>query len=84
MVPQEEFLEAQLQKELAELRATEAEGKLADLEQSVNCVVCLNQRKSILLLPCLHVPYCGDCRPPTMESCPICRSIPAGHLGVFF
>ena len=39
-----------------------------------NCVVCLEYKPSILILPCLHVCHCITCdEEALMNKCPLCR-----------
>lgn len=43
------------------------------LAQGRLCPICLSREKSMLLLPCRHVPCCQECR-AQLRSCPQCRS----------
>ena len=51
------------------------------------CVVCLDQAKTILLLPCRHMCVCRDCCTSILnvESsvCPLCRNPIDSHIEVF-
>ena len=39
------------------------------------CVVCQDDTKSVLLLPCRHLCVCRTCsRRPELDKCPMCRS----------
>ena len=37
------------------------------------CVVCLEHKPSILILPCLHICHCVLCEEGLMNTCPMCR-----------
>ncbi len=43
------------------------------------CVVCLTERKTIVLLPCRHLCVCGACF-TQLDKCPVCRSPFHSHL----
>lgn len=45
-----------------------------DLPENQICVVCRENPKEIILLPCGHVCLCEDCAVDITESCPICRT----------
>ncbi|XP_072384280.1 mitochondrial E3 ubiquitin protein ligase 1 [Diabrotica undecimpunctata] len=45
-----------------------------DLNENQICVVCKENPKEIILLPCGHVCLCEDCALGINEFCPICRS----------
>ena len=54
-------------------------------EEENRCVVCLENRKGILLLPCSHMCVCVDCSEnSSLLKCPICRSPIEGKLLVFW
>lgn len=38
-----------------------------------DCVVCLSERKSVILMPCLHMCICSGCN-RQIDRCPVCRS----------
>lgn len=38
-----------------------------------SCVVCLTDRKEVLLLPCRHCCVCSSCL-PLIDKCPVCRA----------
>jgi hypothetical protein len=61
-------------------RAIEAETD----EESNLCVVCLEQPKSVVFLPCRHLATCTRCSDPGfMPYCPICRAPPTQRIEVF-
>ena len=37
------------------------------------CVVCCQNRRGIILLPCGHVCLCEDCSARITDFCPVCR-----------
>ena len=39
------------------------------------CCICLDGKKSVVLLPCKHLCLCEKCNTPSLKSCPICRNI---------
>ncbi len=54
-------------------------------EEESRCVVCLENRKGILLLPCSHMCVCVACSEnSSLLKCPICRSAIEGKLLVFW
>lgn len=44
-----------------------------DLPESQVCVVCRQNPREIILLPCGHVCLCEDCADGIHEHCPVCR-----------
>jgi len=49
------------------------------------CVICLENRKSVLILPCSHMCICAECSDnKSLEKCPICRSSIEGKLIVYW
>ncbi|KAJ1425161.1 hypothetical protein B484DRAFT_315253, partial [Ochromonadaceae sp. CCMP2298] len=38
-----------------------------------DCVVCLTERREVLLLPCRHLCVCDSCL-VYIDKCPVCRS----------
>lgn len=52
----------------------EMEDALSDLEASLLCIVCRENRKGALILPCRHLCLCPQCSQQfTFKDCPICR-----------
>ena len=52
------------------------EGKVGDLEDTVNCVVCFDAPRAVVLQPCAHFCLCQTCAndPRTLaDGCPMCR-----------
>jgi hypothetical protein len=46
-----------------------------DTHDITQCVVCMEQTRSVLFLPCRHLSVCGGCSSHTsMQTCPVCRS----------
>ncbi len=39
------------------------------------CCICLDGKKSVVLLPCKHLCLCDKCNTPNLKNCPICRNI---------
>lgn len=46
------------------------------------CVVCLDARKSVVLMPCRHLCVCAGCAEP-LRNCPVCRSDIAERMRLF-
>ena len=44
-----------------------------DASSSPDCLVCLTERKDVLLLPCRHASICHTCH-KSVTRCPVCRS----------
>lgn len=42
--------------------------------ESQQCVVCCQNPREIILLPCGHVSLCGDCSERIIDFCPVCRA----------
>jgi len=62
------------QQMLAELR-NRRQATPSDVEMAAACVICLHQRREVVLLDCGHICLCGDCAAalPLPKLCPICR-----------
>jgi hypothetical protein len=56
-------------------------------EAPITCVICLDARPSLVLLPCRHLPLCGSPACAAMLGarplCPVCRTAVADTLSVF-
>ena len=58
-------------------------------EDSFQCVVCCDRRKTILLLPCKHLCLCSICKDIIIQSlliqrkCPLCRETINNYIDVF-
>jgi len=55
---------------LAHMRRAIAEVEAIQVEQ-LNCVVCLEQQKAVVFLPCQHRCSCGSCA-GRLAACPVC------------
>lgn len=66
--------ETTLKKRLEETRR-ERRKKMRDIDlpESQLCVVCRQNPREIILLPCGHVCLCEDCADGIHELCPVCR-----------
>jgi hypothetical protein len=66
-----------------------ASGSAADPVHESQCVVCMDERKSVLFIPCKHVCVCSVCaeqlgRFGNPVCCPVCRSVVTDRIaGVF-
>lgn len=54
-----------------------------EAEENVFCVVCLAERRGILLLPCAHAVLCNACGSAWTEDCPICRKPVTNRQRIF-
>ena len=53
---------------------------------STDCVVCLSEPKTVVILPCKHLCVCQQCHKQlsiTTKICPVCRSSIMGHIIVY-
>ena len=51
-------------------------------EDSNLCVICMDKKVSILVLPCAHLCMCPECA-GCMTHCPLCRKTFKGYVRVF-
>ena len=61
------------------------EGKVGDLENTINCVVCYEAPRAVVLQPCAHFCLCQTCvsDPRTLaHGCPMCRSAVQANMVV--
>lgn len=49
------------------------------LRNQTLCVICVEEKVSIVFLPCGHLTCCEDCA-PAMRKCPICREFVRGTV----
>jgi len=47
------------------------------------CVICIEKRIQVVLIPCGHMCLCKDCAEPFTGACPICRADFAGKFRVY-
>ncbi|XP_045490875.1 mitochondrial E3 ubiquitin protein ligase 1-like [Colias croceus] len=66
----EDSMKRQLAAGRRERRAQNRDKGLSDVQL---CVVCTDNPKEIILLPCGHVCLCEDCSENIRDNCPICR-----------
>ena len=45
-----------------------------DDEDATVCIVCLENKKRVLLYPCKHLCLCKDCSKSVTDQCPVCRT----------
>lgn len=48
-------------------------------EEDIECVMCMDEERSVVLVPCFHAPLCERCtntilKSPMAKECPTCRS----------
>jgi hypothetical protein len=54
--------------------------------ESVDCVICLNEKKTVSVSPCRHMCFCETCAssPGLDYKCPICRAVITGMEKIFW
>ncbi|GMS79875.1 hypothetical protein PENTCL1PPCAC_2050 [Pristionchus entomophagus] len=61
---------------------------VAGSPSTLDCVICLTNRKDILFRPCNHMAVCKDCLPSLMDEdeplCPLCRAEIDSHFQVYY
>lgn len=52
----------------------------------MSCVICLENKKNVMLQPCSHIVYCVECARKDLcsDTCPICRGKYTNAQVVFF
>ena len=88
---QEEVAAAETLAQLEQLKAkvTQYERQEADFrrqEAGLQCVVCMDAKKSVCLLPCKHMCMCQPCASKVMAAsaqCPVCREPVADSFEMF-
>jgi len=55
------------------------------LKRDEECVVCLENKKTHVISPCMHMCLCADCAKPHVikNKCPLCRTAVQGITEVF-
>lgn len=48
----------------------------------ITCVVCIENRKSTLLMPCKHLCVCSECA-KQVDNCPMCRKKVTDRIGIY-
>ena len=47
------------------------------LSEDFSCILCLSERRNVMLIPCKHLLFCRDCLPDFIKrgkkECPVCR-----------
>ncbi len=57
--------------------------QLSAQDDQLNCVVCLANRKNVVVLPCKHLAVCEECALGINDACPVCRTPIEQKLTVF-
>jgi len=48
------------------------------------CIICMTDRKEVLVQPCNHISMCRQCFQRSRAKCPQCRGRITGHMRVYF
>lgn len=54
-----------------------------NLPSEVRCIVCMENPREIILLPCKHVCLCEDCAEKISRMCPVCNKRIEGKRAVY-
>jgi len=65
-----------------EIQDTSKRAKTEPLKEEELCVICLDKKKEILLLPCKHLCLCSGCS-SSVSDCPLCRLAIASKTTVY-
>lgn len=57
--------------------------KNSEMKERTMCILCCEERVSIVFLPCGHLVSCAQCS-PALKNCPVCRESIKGTVRVFF
>ena len=58
--------------------------RMNEEEENRMCVICQEERKSVLLMPCRHLCCCRDCsRREELTRCPLCRNHISQKIDVY-
>jgi len=57
--------------------------KKSDNSDESVCVVCLDKKRELALIPCGHLCLCGDCAPSIEKNCPLCNSVFTTKVKIF-
>jgi len=58
----------------AKLVTNKNDSEIHALNQQLNCVICMDNPRNAVILPCTHYIACATCLNKTGESCPLCRT----------
>lgn len=61
----------------------EQQRKFTQFNDEQLCVVCLSERKNVVLRPCNHLTMCVNCFDQCKSACPQCRSPVQDHLIIY-
>ncbi|CAE8689873.1 unnamed protein product [Polarella glacialis] len=82
-----DHLQGELQGALSRVqrhRMSRLQRQLSQQQEDASCTVCLTHRRTVVLLPCRHMPICPECyRGLASRLCPICRAAIRDHVVVF-
>jgi len=51
------------------------EDKLHKLQKQIECIVCMDKQRNVLIMPCTHLIACQDCIPRCNGCCLLCRTL---------
>jgi len=51
------------------------DNQIDSLQRRIQCVICTDQERNTLLLPCKHFIACRECTLQCNGKCPLCRTV---------
>lgn len=58
--------------------------RIQQLKDSVNCIICRENKRDILFTPCNHICICEECSNKKIDNCIICKSVIQNKNKVYF
>lgn len=58
--------------------------KVEELKESVNCIVCKDQKRQVLFMPCNHVCCCESCAQKVIDKCVYCNAVIQNKVKFYF
>ena len=60
----------------------ENDAELNALNRQLNCIICMDNPRNAVLLPCMHYIACHNCLSKTKNNCPLCRTTVSSILTI--
>ena len=60
-----------------------SEKKIKNLEDRFECIICLNNERNNLFLPCKHLVCCSSCI-KKIKFCPLCQKEISSNIKIYF